>query len=189
MLFGRLPAPAAELALPSASWAPIARDSSRAAAGSAATSSGDALTSRRALFAGLGGVALGLAASKLGSLAQLPESAQATAPLPDWAQDMLRLPEPELVRLAGEFERKSMRFQGARELGACFERLYVAARHSRRPEAGMAAACAVRSLERVGRLDLLDDLLPDLLRRRDWEEALEAARLAYRRNPGHGRVG
>lgn len=205
MIFGRLPAPALALA----TIAPAARYERELPRDRAH----EAIASRRAVLTGLGGLAVGIAATTLapglrigtpkapagdaprgrGASAaesgQPGDSAQLAGPLPRWAQEMLDVSEDELLLRAGDFERASMRHRGEGRLAPCFERLFVTALRSRRPEAGMAAACAVRTFERIERLDVLDRLLPALLRREGWEEALQAARGAYRRNPQHRRTG
>jgi hypothetical protein len=211
MLTGKLPAPAIACAAFRAASLPAPKKPHASARAQAETS----VASRRAVLTGFAGFAIGAGAMRLGqnllsshsgqeghraeaqaSKTSSPSEGQAShsaaaaqrwanAPVPAWAQRMLEMDETELLLQAGEFERLSARHVGEGQLGPSFRHLFVVARQLSRPESPQAAACAIRSLERCGRLDLIDALTPSLLRIEGYEEALHAAREAFRRNPSY----
>lgn len=144
--------------------------------------------SRRAVLAGLGGLVIGsLGGSFLlggrvgpqsvgtprsgGSASLAASNAAAREGMPAWAADMLSMDAQSLLLAAGEFERRSARHREDRPAAAGFERLLAVALASRQREADMAASCAIRSLQRLGRTDLVAIWAPDIRQRADLIEA------------------
>lgn len=131
--------------------------------------------SRRGLLIGAVGVALGAGGTKLFSrwvAAPDPQSPATDAESPvergtvAWALAMLSRPEEELLSAAGDLERVSMRHRDAR-LVPCFQRLLDVATASAEDHADEAGACAVRSLARLERVDLLRAASERLVERTD----------------------
>ncbi len=91
--------------------------------------------------------------------------------MPSWAVDMLSLDAVTLIRMAGEFERRSARHREDHAAALGFERLLSVALSSRAQEADMAAACALRSIKRLGRSDLVAIWADDVRLRSDFAEA------------------
>ena len=97
-------------------------------------------------------------------------------PVPDWAEQMLVVPEDELIRMAGDYERMSRQHLGDARLAAGFERLLRVAARSMRAEADLAASCAVRSLAKLDRIDIVEAWLPRLGRTTALPRAAAEAR-------------
>lgn len=91
--------------------------------------------------------------------------------LPSWASEMKSMDDETLLLMAGEFERRSARHRKDSEAAPGFERLLSLALSSRRREADMAAACAIRSLQRLGRTDLVAIWADDVRRQPQLSEA------------------
>lgn len=135
---------------------------------------GEASRGRRAFLRGAGLFLLGFSVPvgylRLGGAA--PRKARAArSDLPAWVRRMLALPAADLVRQAGEFERLSLRDPPGPRAGEAFERLLALAIARGGPLGDAAAACALRSLERIGRLDLVAAWVSGLRARRDLPEA------------------
>jgi hypothetical protein len=86
-------------------------------------------------------------------IADAADGADASYGTLEWALALERQPDHVLLQAAGDLERVSMRFPDAR-LVPRFVRLLEVVLTSAAPEADVAGACAVRSLDRLGRLDL-----------------------------------
>ena len=91
--------------------------------------------------------------------------------MPDWAQPMLAMEATALIARAGEFERASARHREDRGAAPGFERLLSLALQSRNREADMAAACALRSLQRLGHPDVVAIWADPVRARPDMREA------------------
>lgn len=101
---------------------------------------------------------------------------RAGAGLPGWVREMLRAPEHLLLERAGEYEMKSCQHAGDRRCAVGFERLLELTRRSRHPGRGIAAACAVRSLARLDRIDLVETWYAAMSGDPAFADALRAAR-------------
>lgn len=75
--------------------------------------------------------------------------------LPDWAQEMLRVDAETLLQRAGDYERLSRR-ELDHDLSPCFERLLDVASAASPHIGDSASACALRTLGKLGRHDLVD---------------------------------
>jgi hypothetical protein len=103
---------------------------------------------RRQLLLGIGCFALGgLAALAWGSFGGTTLARPA-----DWLDDMLSLPEPQLLIRAGDYERRSRQHGEDARIVPAFTRLLEVAAASGAPQADVAAACAVRTLAKLGGL-------------------------------------
>jgi hypothetical protein len=120
-------------------------------------------TSRRQWLVALLGVGIGGLAVSLLRPGRVSAGGGSTAgrvapdsrPEPGWLTDMLELPEAELIRQAGDFERVSRSHLDDERVADGFERLLRAVLRSRRRERDMAGACAVRTLGMLGRADIV----------------------------------
>ena len=80
------------------------------------------------------------------------------APRPDWVKEMLTLDADQLIERAGDFERQSRRANDASCVPG-FERLLRLASTSRHEFAALATSCALRTLGRFGRADVVESWL------------------------------
>lgn len=106
-------------------------------------------STRRQWLLGIGCFALGgLATVALGGLVAGKTPGQPA----DWLDEMLSLPAPQLLPRAGDYERRSRQHDDDARIVPAFTRLLEIAATSSAPEADVAAACAVRSLAKLGGL-------------------------------------
>jgi len=104
----------------------------------------------------------------------------------EWALGLLDVPDEELLAAAGDLERVSAKHRREPSLVPCFRRLLDVSLRCRLPEADMAAACAIRSLQRLGRPDLVRDRGSDIARRSDLVQAAEAFERVMEKARGGG---
>lgn len=88
----------------------------------------------------------------------------------DWALWMAERPDDELLPAAGDMERVCMRFREEQRLVPGFVRVLEIALKSDAPEADTAGACAIRSLRRLGRFDLVGTRRDRILEREAFTE-------------------
>lgn len=74
---------------------------------------------------------------------------------PEWAVALQYATVDELISAAGDLEMVSSRFRSDHRLVPCFVRLLDVVLGGRHPDGDVAGACAVRSLHRLGRADLV----------------------------------
>jgi len=145
----------------------------RAAARRISTDQGAGWT-RRGLLAGLVGFATGAGAvsvwrggsARAEPLAQ-PRSGDVVRGTVEWALWMLTQPPEDMLSAAGDLERVSMRWRSDGRLVPCFQRLLDLALGYDVPYVDQAGACAVRSLGRLGRADLVNAAAPRVEARAD----------------------
>jgi hypothetical protein len=158
-----------------------------------------ARSNRRQWLLGAAGLLTGLGLGHEWSwtgAAPSPVPARTGSPAPrgtlEWALAALNLSEDEILASAGDLERVGARHRAECHLVPVFERLLEVALSSRAREAAAAAACAARSLVRLGRDDLLSDALPRIEAREGFAALLaevhaELAAAGERRRRGRGR--
>lgn len=89
-----------------------------------------------------------------------------------WAEQLLAGDDEAILASAGDLERLAMRESGHEELfGALFQRVFQLALADLSERADLAAACALRGLERLGRLELVADRVVAMQARSDLREA------------------
>ena len=122
-----------------------------------------------------------------------PAAAGRTAPRGtlEWALGATAWPAAELLAAAGDLERVATRYRSECHLVAVFERLLDVALQSQAEEAGMAGACALRSLGRLGRADLVREVEPRVAERTDFPQLMTELRrqLQLAAQPGRPRSG
>lgn len=91
----------------------------------------------------------------------------------EWALWMAEQPDDVLLPAAGDLERVCMRFRQEQRLVPGFVRVIEIVLRSELPEADVAGACAVRSLARLARFDLVQQWRERILGRADLVETRE----------------
>ena len=154
------------------------------------------LDRRQWLFSAAGvvlgaGAALGWTGLRGGAVAAGAPGAPAPAARPaeeplrpgtlPWALSMVDAPFDELVKWSGDLDRVSMRHRDDPRLVPCFERLLEGVLERRAEHVDAAGACAVRSLARMGRTDVIEVHLRGILARKHLQETRAAAEEALPR--------
>ena len=96
-----------------------------------------------------------------------PAPAAAAALAPQWAVALQYATDVELIAAAGDLEMVSSRFRSDRRLVPCFVRLLDIVLGGSHSDGDAAGACAVRSLHRLGRADLVQAQRSAVARRPD----------------------